>query len=176
VNWEKNKIAVVTAYIVLGYAFIFVARPIVIFLRENNLLRISVALIGVSVAAGLFRLFLGRLGLKLALAWIITICVFYSLLFGLLERPEERMHLVQYGLLPPMLMSVFAGLGKQRAWCLSLLLGGICGALDEFIQILAPGRVFEWRDVHLNIGAAFLGSIFALPLQRSSDISGETRL
>ncbi len=86
------------------------------------------------------------------------------------------MHLVQYGLLPPLFMYALNNLGEKLAWRVSLLLSMAFGAADEFIQKLAPDRIFEWRDVHLNVVAAIFGSVFTLFVQRSANVSVNPRL
>ena len=91
------------------------------------------------------------------------------LLYGLgtrsLEIPQERLHFLEYGLLAGL---VYVGLStRMRGWlrpaAASLLVGGSLGLLDELLQILWPRRYFDWRDVLLNLEAALLGLMVAVP-------------
>jgi len=92
-----------------------------------------------------------------------------------LPNPAEKFHLLQYGILGVLLerarkgvssfplqggnlFSVIGGnspLMKERIpW---IVLGGVIGFGEEFLQGVTPGRYFEWRDAGWNFIGVLLG-------------------
>ena len=89
----------------------------------------------------------------------------------LLRLPEERLHLVQYGLFCGL---VFAALRERRThrpllsdattlqriagapWLQSMVLTLAAGWIDEGIQGILPNRYYDLRDVALNLSAGIL--------------------
>lgn len=67
------------------------------------------------------------------------------------------MHFLQYGSMALLARSALAR-GTQSYAARSLLLGialtSTLGLLEECLQGLLPWRVFDWRDVAMNAGAA----------------------
>jgi len=93
--------------------------------------------------------------------------------------PEERFHLLEYGLLGGL---VYAALLERRRpaagmrWsassaALAVVLTGAAGWADEGIQYLLPNRHYDWIDVGLNVLAAILavGALAALAEARRAD-------
>lgn len=76
------------------------------------------------------------------------------------EAPAERLHLLEYGLLPGM---IAWALGDCWALTLRLLVGvaggAIIGAVDEGLQALTPGRFGQGADVALNATSSALGAL-----------------
>ncbi len=81
----------------------------------------------------------------------------YALAFWYLQVPEERLHLLQYGLLTylfsRMLGNRLKGLAK---YSLVICLVTLIGIGDEILQSLQPDRVGDVRDVLINCLAALL--------------------
>jgi VanZ family protein len=78
-----------------------------------------------------------------------------------LERPEERVHFIQYGLLGFLVYKGFESSGTLKV----PLAGGfvfLVGSVDEIIQWFLPNRVGDLRDVAFN----FLGGIAGIWLGR----------
>ncbi len=78
-----------------------------------------------------------------------------------IELVEERSHLVEYGLLALFTYEALAERARQTghplgAWLIAILIAGAAGAIDELVQAVVPGRVFDWRDIAFNLGAACL--------------------
>jgi hypothetical protein len=81
------------------------------------------------------------------------------ILFYLRANPVEQVHLLEYGLvgflgwrgrsrdIPPLCL--------QGALWPAAVLGSV--VLDEIIQIFIPNRVFDWRDVGVNVVSTLLG-------------------
>ncbi|MBE81445.1 MAG: hypothetical protein CME21_02680 [Gemmatimonadetes bacterium] len=93
--------------------------------------------------------FLGVLGLGTVYVW---------LLMWLSQSPAERFHLAEYGLLSYLIFRacrIDFDYGKSIA--IGLLVASLLGAGDETIQWALPNRVFEWKDIWLNVGSSVLG-------------------
>lgn len=87
--------------------------------------------------------------------------------------PAERLHLLEYGGLSWLIVWALPremAPGAQVFWTLGIV--SAVGTGDEGLQWLLPNRVFEWKDVGLNIvsGMIGLGVLMALryqPLRRA---------
>lgn len=71
----------------------------------------------------------------------------------LLERVEERMHFLTFGLFGALSMALFA-----PRYALIICLLGAAG--DELLQFYLPDRVGDWRDVAFNALASFGAAMF----------------
>lgn len=77
-----------------------------------------------------------------------------------LDRPEERIHFLQYGLLGFLVYKGFERVNTMKP----ILIGGFIvtvGAVDEIIQWFLPNRVGDLRDVMFNSIGGLLGTWFA---------------
>ena len=75
----------------------------------------------------------------------------------LASSPIALVHMPQYGLL-----ALLAGRAFGRGTVAALGGGAAAagaGLLDEIVQGVTPGRVFDWWDVALNAAAAALGAL-----------------
>ncbi len=99
---------------------------------------------------------------------LLPIILAYGLALWFLKVPEERFHLLQYGLLTALcakaLPDRFHGLIR---YSLVFLLVTLAGIGDELIQWLRPNRVGDVRDVLINSGAALLALALITVLQGS---------
>ena len=84
------------------------------------------------------------------LVWVIPIYLIVPLL---LERVEERMHFLTFGLFGALSMALFA---PKYAFIICIL--GAGG--DELLQLYLPDRVGDWRDVAFNAVASFGAALF----------------
>jgi VanZ family protein len=71
----------------------------------------------------------------------------------MLDRPEERIHFLEYGLLGLLLVKA----SGKSTFIFPLLLVILAGSVDEFIQLLLPSRVGDLRDVAMNATGGALG-------------------
>ena len=90
--------------------------------------------------------------------WLGLAAVFL-ILYMRIGHPE-RTHLMEYGVMAifihKALMERASHIKKiSRPGLLAFLLTALIGALDEFIQLLLPGRVFDPIDILFNTLAAF---------------------
>ena len=84
------------------------------------------------------------------LVWFVPLFLIVPLF---LERVEERMHFLTFGLFGALSMALFA---PRYAFIICLL--GAGG--DELLQLYLPDRVGDWRDVAFNALASFGAAIF----------------
>ncbi|MBW1671509.1 MAG: VanZ family protein, partial [Deltaproteobacteria bacterium] len=76
----------------------------------------------------------------------------------LVNFPEERIHLVEYGLIGLMLGWALAGISRwPELWPLAVALVWMVGLGDELIQAVLPNRVYDVRDIVLNGLAGMAG-------------------
>jgi hypothetical protein len=164
------------AYLAAIYLSLYPLQFVLDFLRARNLLRLSLAALFVAAAAAV-AVWMRRRGARrlewLALAGIGAV---YAALLERMTIVQERLHLLEYGLLA---LGFRAALEARRrrgaptggaagvaagAW----LLTALAGWLDEGIQGLLPNRVYDLRDVGFNAlaGALALASAAALEAAR----------
>lgn len=130
-------------------------------LRERSLLAPTVAGLGLAGLAGLVawwahdRPSLGTWSL------LVPAGIAYGGLWQALDRLEERIHLLEYGILGAILfraLTLHAHRRERVRWRWpatgALLLAVALGWLDEGIQYLLPNRFYDLRDVAINAVAA----------------------
>ena len=77
-----------------------------------------------------------------------------------LDFPEERIHLVEYGLAGWLCARASAGSGWWPVrWPIVLIIVFMLGLGDEIIQYFLPGRVYDDRDVLLNFLSGVCGMV-----------------
>jgi len=85
------------------------------------------------------------------------------------RRPEEAVHLLEYGLL---LVLVYRALRPTHPdvsiLVAAVLLTTVMSTVDEIIQWITPRRFWDYRDIGLNTGAAVLAAIAVAHLDRGS--------
>ncbi len=170
------------ALLVAIYASLYSVRPLAEWLRERNLLRGTILVLFLLVGALILRWFAAR-----APGWreIIVLALFAGLYLAVLwpvRMPEERFHLLEYGLLAGLVYAALLerrGPGGAMRWspgqaALAVLLTGLAGWGDEGIQYLLPNRHYDWVDVGLNLLAAVLAiaALAALAEARRLNPSG----
>jgi VanZ family protein len=84
----------------------------------------------------------------------------YFVLFNLAVYPAEKMHVIEYTLLSILIYKAFKV--DINPYSLTLYLYGgfiafLVGVGDEFIQRVLPNRVFDARDIAINIASSALG-------------------
>ena len=149
---------------VLAYTlFIFLTLPVMprvwgmLYAETGGMIRYAGNLVVIVLGLAL----LPRLRRRKPIVYIgcVLIGVLYALLLLRINRsPAERLHLAEYGVLS---FFLFAALRLDlRGWplyALALLVAGGIGATDEAVQWLLPNRVFDMRDIGLNILSSGLG-------------------
>ena len=92
--------------------------------------------------------------------WLGGLVVVYALLLtSSWLLPAEKTHLFYYGVLAWAAWRAWAfDLRGRGLFATTVVFVGVLGGIDEGIQYLLPERVFEWKDVGLNLLAGFLAT------------------
>jgi len=154
------------------YATLGPAQILAEVLRERNLLRASVGV--VLLLAGLVvagRWVKKRPGLReIGVALAVT-TVYLMALFRIFS-PEERTHLIEYALVAILIHQALSERRRNDSRvpapaALAVMATALLGWLDEGIQALLPGRVYDIRDVGFNALAGLMGIVASLALARA---------
>ncbi len=87
--------------------------------------------------------------------------------------PVEAVHFLQYGMLSLLLFRAFAHRVRDNSvYAAAAITGSFVGMLDETVQWLTPGRVFDLADIRLNFTAVALVQIALAAGIRPRRISG----
>ncbi len=138
------------------YSTLYVARPVAEFLRDRNLLRLTVwtvvALVGGAVLVWVVR---RRPGLR---GWGAILFGAVAFLFAIssVSPAEVRLHFVEYGVLGGLFYLAFQARGARLASLWAIAATGAAGWLDEGIQYLLPNRWYDLQDVVINLVAGAL--------------------
>lgn len=168
---NKARIFVIAGYVSLIYLTLPVMRPVLNFLKE--LLGPSFGLLtNALLVSALAIIALALVRHKISWQkWIMALIIFclYAYALVLLKIPEERIHLLEYGLLGFLVFSVYppARVDFSRYWH-SFLTGSFFGTLDEIIQYFIPNRVGDVRDIILNIVSGLFGLVITAILSQKA--------
>ena len=153
------------AWVALLYASIPLVRPV-----QRRLLGelgsdwiIAVVLGAVAVALGAAVLLLRRSPrptTRFDLVWLLAVAAFAAATaWHLRGRPEEAVHLLQFGVLAVLLYRALRPSKPDVAILAAVvLLGALVGTVDEIIQWIVPGRIWDLRDVAVNASACALAA------------------
>lgn len=145
------------------------------FLRERNLLRLTVALILLATLAALAAWIARQRPHPREWALLGSSAVLYTLIFWRLPVPQERLHFLEYGAIAALAYAALrerqraSGQPVTTSWkswvwgpgSKAILLTAALGWADEGIQALVPNRYYDLRDVFFNTLAAVLAVTIA---------------
>lgn len=80
----------------------------------------------------------------------------------------EQVHILKYGILSLLIFFSQKNVAYLRRFLLTLLLSSLAGISEETVQIWIPDRVFDLRDIALNLVSCFIGSLYAFLLSYSA--------
>ncbi|MDH3402163.1 MAG: VanZ family protein [Acidobacteriota bacterium] len=164
---ERRLWLLALALLVAIYSTLYVARPITEYLRERNLLRLSVgivfALLGVAVISWGRRRRFGRR------SWSVLALGTAALVWAAsrVSPVEVKLHFVEYGLVGGVLYLALCARGTRWAAPWAVLLTAGAGWLDEGIQYLLPNRYYDIEDVVVNAVAGALAVVTLVLLGRA---------
>ncbi len=159
---RERRLWLWTLAVVLAiYATLGPARTLVDALRERNLLQVSFVLVVLVVVGAVAAQWVrrppgwGEVGVALGVA------LAYLVAFVRIENPGERTHLVEYGVVAALIHQALLERARQGRRvpgpaALAVAATALLGLLDEGIQALLPGRVYDLRDVFFNAFAGFM--------------------
>lgn len=158
--WLCALAAVAAIYATLGLAPALAAE-----LRERGLTEGAFALGMLLVGAAIVANGLNARPRGIEIAVIVGIAAAYLLMFTRMALPEERTHLIEYGVVSLLIYEALSERarvgGRISGWALPALAASgaaALGLLDEGIQALLPNRVFDWRDVLFNALASAMAA------------------
>ena len=171
--WLWTLAVVVAIYSTLG-----LARTLTEALREHGLLGpafplvsflLAISLVGATVVAHGLKAPPGGMEITVALG----VTAAYLLVFLRMVGPEERSHLIEYGVVAVFIYEALAERASQGRRVpalpvLAVLATAALGVVDECIQIFVPSRVFDPVDMLFNLlaGAMAVGASVALSWAR----------
>lgn len=110
---------------------------------------------GIGFFAG--KRFTGTNARPLSLLFVFALAYFYLLKY-VCHFPAERLHLVEYGALAYLLYRALRlDFSLRKAYVFGFLIASAFGIIDELIQGVLDNRVYETRDVAINVISAGLG-------------------
>ena len=160
---ERRLWAWTLAVVVAIYATLGLAATLAGALRDKGLLGaafgLGMLLVGVTIVT---------LALKMRSNWaeigvLLGIIATYFMVFLRMAIPEERSHLIEYGVVATFIFEALKERESQGRHVpipalLAIIATTIVGAVDEGIQIFLPNRVFDLGDVLFN----FLAGVMAV--------------
>jgi len=126
-----------------------------------------VVVIVLTLLTTLLYFFIFRLNVKSTFQYVWLIISFGAYVyttFQLRKYPEEAIHLLEFGLLSYFLFKALSY--RIRDWTVyitTLLCVVFIGIMDEFIQWVTPGRIWDYRDIGIN---ALAGVFFVLAVSK----------
>jgi len=150
-------IAVVAAI----YSTLGLARTLTGTLRERGLLEATFVFCFLLVLATIVTqgLKVRPRGAEIGVA--LGVAAAYAMVFVRMALPEERTHLIEYGVVAVLIHEALTERASQGRRVpvpalLAILAATVVGVLDECIQAFLPGRVFDRRDILFNFLAGLM--------------------
>jgi len=166
--WVWTLAVVVAIYSTLG-----LARTLAVELRHRGLIDAAFfwAFVLILVAIAALGLKVRPRGHEIGVA--AGILAVYALVFIRMALPEERTHVVEYGVVAILIHEALTERASQhrRAPRPALTAVGVTilvGTVDEFIQLFVPSRVFDPADIFVNSVSALLAVVAKLALGLAS--------
>ncbi len=178
-SWTRSKQerrwwTVSLVYLVAIYLSLYPLQFVMTFLRERNLLRLSMAALFAATAAVVVAVMRRRRATRREWLALLLVGAVYLLLLSRMTIIQERLHLIEYGALALGFRAALvarAAAGGGRAGVPpslgALLLATGAGWLDEGIQAILPNRVYDLRDVGFNGLAAGVALLSSWTLDRA---------
>lgn len=165
--WSWTLAVVVAIYATLG-----LARTLSDELRNRNLLdnTFFAAFVVLVVAVVVRALRLRRGGREIFV--VLATAIVYVMMFLRMASPEERTHLLEYGVVALLVHEALTeradhGADVPRPALLAVAITAVIGTVDEGIQLLIPSRVFDPVDMAFNALAAAVAVSATLALSRA---------
>ena len=177
-NLRKHHWGYVGAWVFLIYSTLYIVRPICDFLKKTTpfglISNITIVLVFVVVVFLLWTKF--RIKKISSYIYLALALMAYSYYLINLQYPEEKLHLIEYGILgylvyKAMRIDIKGFLGYLSAFLLTAFLGWI----DEEIQRILPNRYFQVSDVVLNAQSGALG-LFIIYIFEREMVESDTKI
>ncbi len=181
--WWAAGLYTFTIYVTLA-----LARQATNFLRDKNLLRLSIGVLALAVVVGVVVFLVRRRTNRRQWGALGLVALGYAAVLPFAEAPEEAIHLVQYGSLALMIQAALTERGRwaeaghnngghnngrrrgrplQSPALTAFGLTTLAGIGDEILQGILPSRFYDTRDVVLNAIAAARALLASTVLRRA---------
>ncbi len=109
-----------------------------------------------------------------AYGWLLGILtVFIGYAYYLRHIPVEPIHVLEYGILGLLVYRALVHrIRDYSVYVIAMLIVGLIGVIDEYIQWVIPSRVFDLRDIRTNVIAGGLAQIGIAAGLRPALVSG----
>ena len=160
------------AYLAAGVLVIYCTIPLARAFREavneqlgrEVFLYVTLAIVLAVTIAAVVSLSRRKLPVNAYLCLIAIFVAFMAFVYYLRDIPEEAFHVVEYGVLGLLVYRALTHRVRDYSiYLLGILVVGMFGIVDEYIQWVVPSRYYELRDIGINFCAAALSqtAIFA---------------
>jgi hypothetical protein len=168
-------------YVVVGALIIYCTIPVARAFREliaeqiglEFFLYLTAILTAIAGAVAFINLRKRKLPTN-AYLWLFGIvAAFMGYIYQLRDIPEEAIHVAEYGVIGILVYRALSHRTRDFSiYIMAALIVGMIGVLDEYIQWIAPSRVFDLRDIRTNFVAGSLGQLAVLTGLRPRIITG----
>ena len=159
---REKRLWIWVLVIIIGiYSLIFIGKPLSGYLRDRAMLSNAFWIaIYLTLATVLWNGWKRKIGRWEIGVWLGVVAV-YLLVLLRMAVPEERSHLIEYGVLAIFMHEALKERNRQgksvkRPGLIAFLAASLIGLFDELIQLLIPARVFDPVDIFFNTFASFL--------------------
>lgn len=154
------------ATLIAIYSTIPFSQPISNFIQRNHLhgafFLTGLILVGLTITL----LGVSQKTTSIQVGTVIGVSTVYLLIFLRLEIPQDRTHLIEYGILASL---IYLALNERKInqptklpiAFMAMIFSSIAGTIDEFLQLLVPNRYFDLNDILFNTLASCF-SIFVV--------------
>lgn len=154
--WAWTLAVVVAIFSTLGLAWTLAGA-----LRDRGLLDAAFVLGMLLVGAAIVTLALKTRPGSAEIGIALGVAAAYFLVFVRMAIPEERTHLIEYGVVAVFIYEALTERASQGRRVpvpalLAIVATALVGVLDECIQAFLPSRVFEPRDILFNVLAGVM--------------------
>ena len=168
-------------YVALGSLVIFLtvpfARALQSALAEHAGRTFVFYIVGIAAVVGaalaIRSLKKRRIGVA-AYVWLTAVLVAFAwYAYVLRDNPEETIHFVEYGILSLLVYRALVHRMRDTSvYFAAVLVVGIIGIIDEWIQWVVPSRYWDLRDVQINLTAGALTQVAVAAGLRPRLVSG----
>jgi VanZ family protein len=168
-------------YVVVGALIIYCTIPVARAFREliaeqiglEFFLYLTAILTAIAGAVAFINLRKRKLPTN-AYLWLFGIvAAFMGYIYQLRDIPEEAIHVAEYGVIGILVYRALSHRTRDFSiYVMAALIVGMIGVLDEYIQWVAPSRVFDLRDIRTNFLAGSLGQLAIVAGLRPRIIAG----
>ena len=167
---NEKHLWIATIVVLVGiHSTIGIARPVSNILLNDRLLTplffAGMLLVGITILI----YGINKNPNKSVIAVSFGIIAVYLMVLVRMEIPQERTHIIEYGVVAALIYQAFLERKKQESMIpfpalFAIAATAIFGTIDELIQGIMPNRVFDVRDILFNslAGVMSVGSIVAL--------------